>query len=320
MRRQSTFQNVHSQSFASVGQNSGKGMSSIILTGSNVSASDRTNSTLVYNFPSSVSFPNHEIAVSSVSMYYAWYNIDTSATVLNNNQFSYTWVVGVTTTTYQVIIPAGIYEIADINNFLQFTMIQNGHYLINSASENVYYAEFLVNVNRYSVDINTFPVPTSLPTGFTQPVANPATGALAWGGYPTQVFNPLITIPATNNFYKIVGYVAGFATSQNTNIGTNLSYHSSVAPQVQPNPTLFLNCNLVNNIYSNPSTNIFAITPTGALGSQIVIQPSEFTYNTIQGTTASLVFQLRGQSGSPITIQDTNMTIVLCIRERSVII
>jgi hypothetical protein len=89
---------------------------------------------------------------------------------------------------------------------------------------------------------------------------------------------------------------------------------------VQPNPTLFLNCNLVNNIYSNPSTNIFAITPTGALGSQIVIQPSEFTYNTIQGTTASLVFQLRGQSGSPITIQDTNMTIVLCIRERSVII
>lgn len=315
-----TFTNAPSkatQSFAAVGQNSGKGMSSIVLTGSNVSTSDSNNSTLVYNFPNSVSFTNHEIAVSSISMYYSWFNIGDSTTSLNNNQFSYTWVVGGITTTYQVIIPAGIYEIADINNFLQFTMIQNGHYLINSASQNVYYAEFLVNVNRYSVDINTFPVPTALPTGYSVPVANPATGDLAWGGYPTQTFNPLVTLPATNNFYKLLGYTAGYATSQNTNIGTNLSYHSSVSPQVQPNPTLFLSCNLVNNIYSNPSTIVFAITPTSSIGSQILIQPPEFTFNAIQGTTASLIFQLRGQNGNVIKIQDTNLTFVLCIREKS---
>lgn len=303
-------------SFASVGQNSGKGSSSIVLTGANVLSSDRSNSTLVYNFPSSVSFSNHEIAVSSVSMYYAWDNVGGTTSQLNNNQFSYTWVVGVTTTTYQVIIPAGLYEITDINNFLQFTFIQNGHYLINSAGQNVYYAEFLVNVNKYSVDINTFAVPTTLPTGWSTPLANPATGAVVWGGFPTQTFNPLITLPATNNFHDLVGYAAGFVTSQNTNIGTNLSYSSSVAPQVQPNPTLFLSCNFVNNPYANPSTNIFAITPTVPIGGQILIQPPEFTFNAIQGTTASLTFQLRGNNGAVLTIRDTNLAIVLCIKEK----
>lgn len=318
MRRQQFQSLTPNQSFSAVGQNSSKGMSSIILTGANVSSSDSSNSTLVYNFPSSVSFTNHEIAVSSISMYYSWFNLGDNTTPLNNNQFSYTWTVGVTTTTYQVIIPAGIYEISDINNFFQFTMIKNGTYLINSAGQNVYYAELLVNVNRYSVDVNTFLVPTALPTGFTAPVANVAAGYAAFVGFPTTAFNPIITFPATNNFYKLVGYAAGFATTASSTL--NQTFNSSVAPQVQPNPTIFLNCNFVNNIYSNPSTTIFAITPTGAIGSQILIQPPEFTFNSIQGTTASLTFQLRGRDGSVINIKDPNLTFVLCIREKSMMI
>ena len=303
-------------SFASVGQNQGKGSSSIVLTGANVLSSDRSNSTLVYNFPSSVSFSNHEIAVSSVSMYYAWDNVGGTTTQLNNNQLSYTWVALGVTTTYQVVIPAGLYEITDINNYLQFAFIQNGHYLINTAGQNVYYAEFLVNVNKYSVDINTFVVPTALPTGWATPTANAATGAAAWVDFPTQTFNPLITLPSTSNFHDLVGYAGGFVTSQNTGVGTNLSYSSSVAPQVQPNPTLFLSCSLVNNPYANPSTNIFAITPTVAIGGQILIQPPEFTFNAIQGTTSSLTFQLRGSNGAVITIRDTNLAIILCIKEK----
>jgi len=315
MRRQQFQSLTPKQSFTAVGQSSSKGMSSIILTGANILSGDSSNSTLVYNFPSSVSFTNHEIAVSSISMYYAWFNIGDSTTSLNNNQFSYTWTVGVTTTTYQVIIPSGIFEIRDINNFFQYTMIKNGTYLINSAGQNVYYAELLVNVNRYSIDVNTFLVPTALPTGFTAPVANVPAGQAAFVGFPTTSFNPIITFPATNNFYKIVGYTAGYATTASSTL--NQTFNSSVAPQVQPNPTIFLNCNFVSNIYSTPSTNIFAITPTGAIGSQILIQPPEFTFNAIQGTTASLTFQLRGRDGSVIKIQDPNLTFVLCIREKS---
>lgn len=309
-------QYTHLQNFKSttaVSQNTGKGTSTLILNQKNLVASDSNNSTLVYSFPSSVSFPNHKIAVQSITMYYSWFNLGDSSTPLNNNQFSYTWTVGVTTTTYQVIIPAGIYEISDINNFFQFTMIKNGTYLINSAGQNVFYAELLVNVNRYSVDVNTFLVPTSLPAGFTAPVANVAAGYAAFVGFPTTAFNTIITFPATNNFYKLVGYAAGFATTASSTL--NQTFNSSTAPQVQPNPTLFFSCSLVNNIYSNPNTVMYSITPNVAIGQQIIEKPPEFSWNNIVGTTASLSFNFRGTDQSLVKINDPNMTIVLMIKE-----
>ena len=100
-------------------------MNTIVLNQSNILAGSN-NSTLVYNFPTSVRFENHQIAVQSVNMYYSWQNIN--STSLKNNTFTYTWVVGSTTTTYTVSIPSGLYEISDINNYLQFVFIQAGQY------------------------------------------------------------------------------------------------------------------------------------------------------------------------------------------------
>jgi hypothetical protein len=124
------------------------------------------NTTLVYNFPSSVDLTGAMVAVSNISMYYSWDNINIT---YGNNTFSYVWRVGGTDTTFTVTIPNGLYEVKDLNAFLQFTFIANGHYLINSAAQNVYYAEFVVNPNRYAIQINTYAVPTSLPSGFTAP-------------------------------------------------------------------------------------------------------------------------------------------------------
>jgi len=176
-------------------------VATIVLNQSNIVA-DGNNNTLVYKFPNSVSFPHHEIAIQNITMYYAWENINPYP--LANNTFSYTWVAGTTSTTYSITIPAGLYEVVDLNNYLQYIFIQNGTYLINSAGQNVYYAEFLVNPNRYAVQINTFPVPTSLPVGWTAPVASPSAGTAGWVGFPTTTFNPVITIP--NNLNKILGF------------------------------------------------------------------------------------------------------------------
>ena len=49
--------------------------SNIIFTRSNIVAGTN-NTTLLYKFPNTVSFPNHEIALSSLAMFYAWRNID----------------------------------------------------------------------------------------------------------------------------------------------------------------------------------------------------------------------------------------------------
>ena len=104
-------------------------MNTIVLNSTNIN-SGSNNSSLTYRFPNSVTFDDHQIAVQSVQLYYSWQNINN--TTLRNNTFSYTWTVAGVTTTYNVTIPSGLYEITDINNFLQFTFIQNGHYLINT--------------------------------------------------------------------------------------------------------------------------------------------------------------------------------------------
>jgi len=287
-------------------------MNTIVLNSSNI-VQGSNNSSLIYNFPNSVKFSNHQIAVQSVSLYYSWTNIN--STTLKNNVFTYSWIVGVTSTTYTITIPDGLYEIADINAFLQFRMIMNGTYLINSSSQNVYYAEFLVNPNTYSVNIITYPVPTTLPSGFSAPTANAATGALAFVGFPSTTFNPVVTIPA--NFNLIVGYAAGFATSVNTGVGTILTHTSSVAPQVAPNPNALISISNISNIYASPSSVIYNVTPDVGFGELIKSVPNEYAFNDlIKGTLNSLLVRLIGNDGNALNILDNNIVILLLIRER----
>ena len=224
-------------------------------------------------------------------------------------------MVAGTTTPYNVAIPSGLYEITGINNYLQFVFIQNGHYLINSVSQNVYYAEFLVNPNTYSINIATYPVPTSLPSGWSQPVANPQTGALAWGGYPTTFFNPIITIPASFNL--IMGYAAGFVTSQNTGANTILTYSSSVAPQVAPQPNALVTISNISNIYAVPSSVIYNIYANVGFGQLISQEPAEYAFvDLLKGTTNSLTIRFVGNDGNALNILDPNITILLLIRKK----
>ncbi len=293
----------------------------IVLTSANV-VDDGKNNSYVYNFPNSIELKDKYIAVSTITMYYSWFNI-TSAYI--NNSFTYTWTVGGVSTPYTVNIPDGLYNISDINSYLQFIMIQNGHYLIDGSGDNVYYAELLVNPNRYAIQINTFQVPTALPSGYTQP------GNFA--GYPTQTFNPIITIPAS--FNVIIGYPANFASNNNIANGYTpptasasnnyvskdgagtLSYLSNSAPNVQPNSSIFLAISNINNPYSQPSSIIYSITPTVAIGEQVIERPPNFMWNKmINGTYNQLRVQFLGIDKAPITLNDPNITIILTIRDK----
>ena len=277
--------------------------STITFTQKNI-VPNSNNNTLIYQFPSSVNFTDHSVAVAQVNMFYSWTNIN--ANPLNNNQFSYTYKVGGTINTYNVVIPDGIYEITDLNNFLQFTMIANGTYLVNADGLNVYYIEILLNPTLYAVQINTYPqVVNTLPTGWT----NPSGLALATGNY-----NPTITLPA--NFSSILGFSAGYTTPQPAVAGSVFSVLSTVAPQVQPNPSLFLTMNCIQNVYAIPSSIIYAITPTTATGTQIADRPYQYSWNKLlSGTYNQLRIQLLGTDLGGINILDPNMTIILLIRD-----
>lgn len=279
--------------------------SNIIFTRGNIVAGSN-NTTLVYKFPNTVSFPNHEIALSSLSMYYAWRNID--STLYGNNILTYTWEdVANVQTTYTINIPNGLYEIADINSYCQFVMIANGHYLVNASGQNVYYFNFVVNPNLYAIQLNTYQFPTALPVGFTNPAAVV---------FPVQTFKPQVATPS--NFNLVIGFASTFISARD--LGTAYpntdSYVSTVSPQVQPAPTLILNSSNVSNIYANPSTGIYAVTPNVAIGEIIIEKPPEFSWNKlINGTYAEMRIQFTTPDGLLVPILDPQMTIILAIRE-----
>jgi len=277
-------------------------MRTIVLNETNIVGAN--NNSLIYQFPSSVDLTGCEVAVSNITMYYSWDNIN--STTLQNNIFSYTWVSGATATTYQVVIPNGLYELSDINAYLQFVFIQNGHYLVNSGGQNVYYAEMIINPTQYAVQVNTFAVPTSLPVGWT----NPASLV-----FPTTTFNPVLTFPA--RFNEIVGYAVNFATAINTGGGNTLSYLSSVAPQLQPNSSLLIAMSGIDNKYANPNTIIYSVAPNVGLGELIVEKPAQFNFNRLlSGTYNRLLFQFLGNDLNPVVIRDPNMTIILVIKDQ----
>jgi hypothetical protein len=294
-------------------------MRTLCLTSQNIIA-DGQNNKLVYSFPNSVQFKDNYISVSSVSIYYSWFNISTA---LANNTFQYTWVVTGTTTTYTVTIPDGLYEISALNSFLQSTLVANNHYLVNSVGQNVYYLEFLVNPSRYAFQLNTFLFPASLPLGYTNPASLT---------FPTLPFNPRIIF--TTNLGGLLGFPTGLSTNANTgnaytpptatinyisknSVGT-LSYLSTQSPNLQPNSTVLVSCSGVQNPYANPSTIIYSFTSNVGVGEIINDKPPTFMFNKlIDGTYSQLRITLLGSSNlQPLQIQDPSISIILVIADK----
>lgn len=294
----------------------------ILVLNQNNLVQDGTNSELVYKFPNSVVFKDKYIAVSSISMFYSWFNI---LQVYNNNLFTYTWTSGTTTTVYTVNIPNGLYEISDINNYIQFICIQNGTYW-SIFGNNYYPFELLVNANRYAIQLNTYLIPTTTPTDATTPTN--------FVGWPTTEQNSVVTFPS--QFNKIVGYSANFSSNPNLNnaynppspsskssnyvaklAGGQLSYLSDLSPQVQPNSNVLFNISNINNPYAVPSSVIYSLSPSVKIGEQITDTPPNFMWNKlIDGTYNELRLQLKGTDGQRLMINDPNMTILLTIRDK----
>lgn len=284
-----------------------------------------TNSQLTYRFPNSVTLKDKYIAVSSISMFYSWFNITQAA---RTNYIIFTWDSGnPALSNITITIPDGLYEINDINNYFQYYCIQNGFYWIQTGTGNyVYPFEIILNPQRYAVQLNTFLLPTSTPLGYSIP------GNFV--GWPTVTQNPIITFPG--NFNIIVGYSAGFTSNNNLADGYTppipstksqnyvakdgagtLSYLSDLAPEVQPNSNVLFSISNINNPYTQPSSIIFSISPSVAVGQQIFQIPPNFMWNKmIDGTYNEIKLTLLGTDLQPLNIADPNMTFLLTIRDK----
>jgi len=301
-------------------------MRTLVLNNNNV-VQNGQNNTLIYNFPTTATFDKSYVAVASLSMYYSWFNI---ASKYNNNVLSYTWTVGGTSTTYYVggtvfpsttptYIPDGLYEVSTLNQLLQYTMIGNGHYLINTATSlNVYFAEIIVNDARYRVQINTFAVPTALPAGYQQP-SN-------WAGYPTVRTTPSVVMGT--GLGLILGYSGSFLTvpeytpsSSPVPVSADFQSYSAISngvPNIQPNSSVLVSVSSVDNPYASPTSVIYSITPSVAVGSIISDKPPQLLWNKmIRGQYSQLRITLLGTDLNPLSIQDGAITIILAIAEEA---
>ena len=154
-------------------------MSSIILNSTNI-IDKINNSTFQIDFERSVSLQDKNIALTSASLYFSWRNITSS-----NNTFSYIWIDDIN---YSVELPIGFYEITDIRTYFQYVMTQNGHIMVNTETNStIYFIDVLVNNTKYSIDIITYPVPTTLPEVFTSSIT-----------FPSVAKNPRLKLPSGN--------------------------------------------------------------------------------------------------------------------------
>ena len=272
----------------------------IILTSANIEENSN-NTKLVYNFPSGgYTFKNDMIALQSVYQYFSIFNITSD---YGNNSFSYTWFDGIE---YTIAIPDGYYEISDLNSYFQSTMIANTHYMTNSAGQFIYFLEFIVNTSRYAVQINSYPLDTTiqttngyiLPTGATWSV--PATSTLSQFNVNTSAFG------------EVLGYEIG--SYPDTQVGSSTSsFLSSVAPQITPYSSILVSCNLVNNRAVIPSNILSSYTPLGtSIGSLFKFEPNYLQFADVEdGQYTQLVLELRDQLSRSIIIRDPNMLITL---------
>jgi len=256
-----------------------------------------------FPFPSTRDMNNAKVGLKSVSIYNSWNTIDPQ---YNNQQFSIIFPAGASNTTYAITLPAGIYGVSDLNNYLRSYFISQNLYLTNDTTGDItVYAEFQLNGTAYSIDFVSFPIPTSTPSGYTNQGIT----------LPTTTRGRQIVI-ANNGFKTITGYNVG--TYPVTQQATVYTKQSDNVPVISPVQSVNLTCDAVLNMFSSNSSVIHSFTSKSAQsGSLIDSSPNEVSFiDCSGGTREGLTFQFTDQLGRPLQIRDPDVNINVLIQTK----
>lgn len=240
-----------------------------------------------------------KIGIQSIQVPYSWFNI-TGA--YNNNSFGYK-LNGVT---YTLNLSDGFYTLQDINNALSGLMYANGHYLVDANNNNVYYAQLSTNSTFYGIQFDAFVIPSSLPTGYTNP-ANVLYNTVTISS-PTC----MQLVVFANNFTKIIGYNAGsYPASPQSSVYSTIG---QVAPNLTPINSILIRCNLCDNLYSNPPDAFYSFSPNTTFGSNISVLPTYPCWLDCKtGCFPSIEIQFVDQNFNPIAMRDNNICVQLIL-------
>jgi len=262
-----------------------------------------------YTFPTgSANLKNRRIAIQSIVLPYSWYNVN--GTIYNNASFQLTFPIsGSSSTTLNISLPNGFYQISDINSYIQTQMVNNNFYLVNASGDNVYYIELVANESTGLCQIISYIVPTSLPSNWALPTA----GTGGWGSSLPNVSDQVPQLTTlSNNFGKLIGFANSTSfPSSPTQTGTTTEV-SSFEPQITPVSSVLVGCSLINNVLSNPTNLMTCIPITSTFGAQIIYQPYfKIDIDVLDGSVNSFNIIFYDQLFNQLQITDTNVTINL---------
>jgi hypothetical protein len=276
-----------------------------------------TGNTYRYNFPSAVMFTKSDkIAVANVAIYNSTFNV-TAAN--NNNSVTLVFPKNGGTTTFTATFPDGYYSVSQINDFLTQQIVANNcHMFANDGKTPVPFISIVNISSSFGVQIIIQDVPgtdaqrTSLKISNTLPANTTYTG-MTTKGTPSISFNAA--------FGALLGFPASTLSSSST-AGTSTAvtsyiYTNTLTPALSPINSYVMTCSLLgNSIHTNPPDTIFSIPLSASLGSFIVVNPSQYIFNEIaQNTYNSITIRFYDQNFNPLTLRDTQMVLMLVIKE-----
>ena len=274
-------------------------------------------------FPTPLDLTDCELAVDRLQVPISWPNVNSQ-----NNTFSYVWPGD--GQTYAVVLQPGELSPAAISAALAGIMFSHGHYLYNSNTGVYQYFLFLAfNPVVYRTSITAYPLPTSMPSGFTYGTSTddtpswtlPSTSTtpqlivppIASNGYGN--LQPLGSPAPTTSFSTLVGVLPG-SYPPTTPYTTQYTYAGTAAPSslVQ---TVLLSCDRVNSVYNSNTNLLYSFTPSAGYGDLQDEQPPFPQWMPCGGgKVQSLTVSLLDQSSNPLILNDPNVHIRLTVRKR----
>ena len=279
--------------------------------------------TLQYTLPYPINLTGYDVALASLFLNYSWPNISAK---YGDNYLGYAFPTSSAgaTTVVNVNFPDGNYAISDISNYVQFVMGQNGHYLLDNTGTPVYYLSLLANSTYYAVTLESTPVPTSLPTGWSNP-----------NGINLSGLGPQLIVPSTTGaniasryfMNQLIAFNGGTYPSFGASAGPTGTYYQlnsnytgagGSVPEISPVSSVSLNCSLTaaSAFNVNPQT-IYSFAPNVPYGSQIAINPTQLIWLKAQDSQFnSITLQFADQNGLPLGMLDGSIVANLYVRRR----
>lgn len=263
------------------------------------------NNTLRYEIGNtSANMSGLEVAVDRISVFNSQANISPD---YNNNTFQILVPTLATYQTLDIVLPEGIYELSQINEFVQLKLYQLGAYYTDPNGDYVYNIQISGNTVNYTAQIDLSPTLTSFPVDWDTP------SGLYFTSAPTTGFTPKIVIPNTD-IAKVFGLAPG--TYPSTNQTTVQTFESTICPQLNPVSSYIIRCNLVSNAFSVPSDVLTSFYTQGTLSGQTIdVRPSDKTWIPItNGSRSYIELQIVDEYMRFVKFKDPKINIDLIIR------